>query len=393
METITIHKNMEYNPLEKRKESIERTIYKLINRDKMLPQQKEIFKVLDDYIKARLKNSVHNRVSLFQVLSHYAKFMKKPFDVNNDSKYINSFLIDLNNRKTNTGKPFSLITIDAYTHKIKYFYKYLYHGRLMKTDPYPDIVIDIKLIKPNKKKSREEIPTDQEIEQMIKFCYTPQQKCIIALSYDAATRPEELVRIKLKDIHQDKYGFEIDIHRIKQKGKETNLVPFRVIEAEPYLREWLNHHPYNRKEYSDAPLFIDLRHSRPTGVNGIYKNIKGAVKRAKIKRNIYPYSLRHKRITDWKLKGYSDDFIVQLTGHTENTSSLKKYSHLTPNDVNQKRLKEAGKLKDIKEEKKELLKPKKCSRCKKENPVEAHYCNCGMALDLKTAMEDEDLIK
>ena len=49
--------------------------------------------------------------------------------------------------------------------------------------------------------------------------------------------------------------------------------------------------------------------------------------------------------------------------------------------------------KSIKEEKKELLKPKKCSRCKKENPVEAHYCNCGMALDLKTAMEDEDLIK
>lgn len=374
---------LEYDPHEKSMQSIEGTIYRYLNDKDLLPEQRSVFLKLDNYLKGRLKNSVHNRVGVFQVLVRYAKFIKKPFDVGKDSEHIDAFLCDINN------KGFSLKTIDCYTHKIKYFYKYLHYGRLVKTDSYPDIVKDIRLVKPNTKKSREDIPTDEEVGNMTTFSDTPQKKCVVNLSYDAATRPEELIRIKLKDIHEDKYGFEIDIHRIKQKGKETNIVPFRVIESEPYLREWLNHHPYSKETHPEASLFVDLRHfGRPLGTNGIYKTIKLAAKRAGIKRRIYPYSLRHKRITDWKLKGYSDDFIVQLTGHTENTMILKNYSHLTPNDVNQMRLKEAGKIKGEQAEKKEILMPIVCPRCKRTNPADSRYCNCGMALNLKQVVED-----
>ena len=67
------------------------------------------------------------------------------------------------------------------------------------------------------------------------------------------------------------------------------------------------------------------------------------------------------------------------------------YVHLSGRDMDRALLGIYGiKLEEKKEE--EKLKPKICPRCKEKNAYNAVFCSrCGLALDIKTAMEKSEL--
>ena len=68
------------------------------------------------------------------------------------------------------------------------------------------------------------------------------------------------------------------------------------------------------------------------------------------------------------------------------------YVHLSGADVDRRILEKAGLLdREEVREANEVLTPKDCPRCKETNPATAKFCyKCGMALDMKTAMEIDE---
>ena len=67
------------------------------------------------------------------------------------------------------------------------------------------------------------------------------------------------------------------------------------------------------------------------------------------------------------------------------------YVHMGGSDVEEKILRKAGLLDKDEDESCDILKPKDCPRCRKTNPATARFCyKCGMALDMKTAMEIDE---
>lgn len=366
-----------------------RGILRYLKSRKLTEEQKQTLKEYHRYLTSGSSKrvSVHCLHGNFRTLHQFGAFIKKPFNEVERKDFTDYFY------ELNQVKKVSPVTLDAYKHIIKKFYKFLHYGDIDPKQNYPKIVRHIKLDKIEIKKSRAEMLTREEVAKVIENCTNVRDRLMVSLHYEAITRPEELFSIKIGDIRSDDYGFEIDIIRIKQKNKQNNKLPFRIIESEPYLREWLNLHPLRNDQ--EAYLFISLKQTgKYVLYAGLSKVVKKASKSAGITKRVYPYIFRHSRITHLKQEGWSDDEIKQITGHSDSSKMLSNYSHLVPNDVNEKRMKQAGKLTEKEDEQfkkeKESLKPKICPRCEKTNTPTAKYCNCGMALDLKTVMQDTE---
>ncbi|MCH7814947.1 MAG: site-specific integrase, partial [Proteobacteria bacterium] len=108
----------------------------------------------------------------------------------------------------------------------------------------------IKFIKPKKikdKLTREDLPTDEEVQKILSVCAdSSRDKAMLSVHAEAGTRVGELLGMKIKDFTIDKFGGVI-----KVDGK-TGVRPIRIVKSVPYLTKWLNDHP--NKDNHDSPL-------------------------------------------------------------------------------------------------------------------------------------------
>ena len=100
----------------------------------------------------------------------------------------------------------------------------------------------ILFIKPRSVKdklTREDLPTDEEIQKLLSVCAdSTRDKAMLAVHTDAGTRIGELLNMKIKDFRLDNNG-----GIIKVDGK-TGVRPIRIVKSVPYLTRWLNDHPF-----------------------------------------------------------------------------------------------------------------------------------------------------
>jgi site-specific recombinase XerD len=383
-----IKKNLLLDPLERLKGVKERTINKYLNSENLLDIQKQKLKEYDNYRKSGISKtvSIHCRVGNLGTLHEFGTFIKKPFE-DVIKKDIQEYIA------YKREKDLSSATIDAHKIRIIIFYKFLTYGRVDKDDKYPDIVSDIKLEKLNKIKTKEEMLSQEEIKALIGASDNIRDSLVVSLIYEGALRLSEASSIKLGDIKHDDHGFLINFRRIKRKEHDHNYkkVPFRIIESEPYLREYLRYYtPHNIENNPDAPLFILKKaYGCAMGGEAIARIIRKLAIRAEIKKRVHPHLLRHSRITYWRQQNLGDHNIISLVGWKEDTKMLSVYAHTDIEDANKELLKRSGKLQVVKKEENKLQ-PIKCSRCSITNPVGASYCyECGQALDRIQALEDD----
>lgn len=215
-----------------------------------------------------------------------------------------------------------------------------------------------------------------EIERMLAVCDRTRDKALISSLYESACRPSEILTLKIKDVKFDKYGAILNLRKSK-----TVIRPVRVVNSAPYLNAWINVHPYKRN--IDSPLWIANRSAEALGLNTVHDVMDILAKRAGIKKRVYPYLLRHSRITHMLRNPKLPHSVVKrIVGWTDDSNMISTYLHMSNDTVDEAVLEANGikKSEDVKDI--ELTKPLTCPRCDQANGYDAKVCQrCYFALD------------
>jgi len=381
-----IPSNMLVNPLERKEQVRLRSIQRHINAKDLLSEQRQKLQEFDDYRSIGAfgkKVSTHCRISNMSILHQYGAFVKKPYE-KITKRDIQAYIKALELRQLSEH------SINHYKVTIKIFHRWLTTGRVKEGEDFPELVDDIVLQRLDTTKRKEDMLSDEEIMRLFKVADNFRDKCIVFLIYEMMLRVQEACSIQLKHISHDDHGFIINVKRNKRKGKKDNvkMIPFRIIESEPSLRNLLNHHPL--KDDPNAYLFLASNIiGSPISGEAIRRIIHKLAKKAGITKRVHPHILRHSKVTNLRLSGFPDHHIVKLVGWSNHKMLNEVYSHTDEMDANNAILVRAGKIVDKVKIESKALEPIICSRCDKSNSPDSIYCNCGQALNRVKAMEDD----
>ena len=216
-----------------------------------------------------------------------------------------------------------------------------------------------------------DIWTEEEILIAIASLDHPRDKAMIAMLYDLAARPHELMKLKIKDVVlRENYA---QVKLTDHTGER--ILPITL--SFPYLLTWMNNHPL--KEHLDAPLWVRLQKTPiKIGYPALYRLCTAVLKSRighKIHKPFNPYCMGdHSRLTNLVEQGVSEFELKRFRGWRLNSSMPTRYIHMSGKGLNEKLLDLAG-IKKPEQVKESVLKQKECYRCKHKNAPDAKYCD------------------
>lgn len=158
----------------------------------------------------------------------------------------------------------------------------------------------------------------EEVNGMIDSTNNLKHKLVIMFLYYAGLRLDEARNLRWRDIDFDR---EV-IHLKTAKGDKE-----RVIFLHKKLIDVLR--MYGTKE--EGPIFVSQREGR-YNKRTIQQIIKSASKKAGIKKNVTPHTLRHSFATHLLEAGADIRFIQQLLGHKD-LKTTQIYTHVANKDI------------------------------------------------------------
>jgi len=268
-------------------------------------------------------------------------------------------------------KPVSRAT---YASRIKAFYRWLFHGS-WRRGPYPEIVQNIEASIKKRDypfKSLSDLLIEEEVVKLIEAASSERDKCLMAMLYDTAARPHEILKLRIGDLRLNEVYGEIVV-----SGK-TGFRRLPLTFSLPYLRRWLNDHP--EKDNPEAPLFPKRKLGRGGDrltVMAVDALLKKLAQKAGIKKKVTAYILRHSRLT--KLASVlREQQLKAFAGWTAGSKMPEIYVRLSGIDLDAAILEHHGITVKRKET---ILKVKQCG-CGHVNPPTAVFCEaCHAPLD------------
>ncbi|MBL7100847.1 MAG: tyrosine-type recombinase/integrase [Nanoarchaeota archaeon] len=281
----------------------------------------------------------------------------------------------------NARESFSLMTKHDCKVIIKRFYKWLKGN----DEVYPSEVSWIKSrIKRHEKKlvGDGELITPDEVKRLLDASDCPRDKAFVSLLYESGCRIGELGSMTIGSINFDKYGAVIAV-----SGK-TGSRKIRIVTSTPYLRMWLNMHPF--KDEKDKPLWINLgvRNRYNAMAYDVFRMVLARLfQKAGINKRHNAHLFRHSRAT--YMANYLTEFQMnQYFGWIQGSDMPATYVHLSGRETD-KAILEMNGLKNKKEEKEEPN-VKACPRCEAINDFNDVSCGkCSFVLDEKEAIKIE----
>ena len=347
---------------------------KLLEKCKISKRNKEIIK---EFIEACIAEGIGKlRVTKYIfTLKQIALALNKDFDkVTKDDlvKFVRD--IELNDDYSDWTKSDYKITL-------KKFYKWLKGNG----EEYPEEVKWIKIGKrPNNSKLPDELITQEEIKAMANSTTSLRDRAIVLTLYESGARAGELLSMKIKHVVFDKYGALVML-----QGK-TGMRRIRLVASVPALSAWLDVHPF--KDDKESWLWLGtstLNRNERLSYAGLVKLLNDLAKKAGIKKPVNPHNFRHSRATELA-KHLTEAQLCQVMGWVQGSKQAATYVHLSQRDTDEAILSLYGLL-EKEEGEEEKLMAIKCPRCRQDNYPGSRFCRyCGMALDVKAAMEAED---
>ena len=144
---------------------------------------------------------------------------------------------------------------------------------------------------------------------------------IIELMYSAGLRVSEITNLRLNDIDIDE-GFI----RIKGKGSKERIVPLGSVAKNILNRYLMEVRPKLVKKMNTDYLFLNWRGGRLSRVS-VWKIIKFYARKAGIKKEISPHTLRHSFATHLLNNGADLRSVQELLGHSS-IATTQIYTHL-----------------------------------------------------------------
>jgi integrase len=284
-------------------------------------------------------------------------------------------------------------------HLIRFFKWLYYHDLEQDKRPKPAVVDNI----PQLKRKEQSIykPTDLWTEEddilFLKYCPNKRDRCYHAMSRDSSCRPHELLKLRIKDI-----VFKVAGHyryaEILVNGK-TGSRHIPLINSIPYLKDWLDDHPYGGNP--NAVFLCGTgrglgRILQTTSLGQIYSHYKKNVFaklledqsvpsedkqkiRELLKKPWNPYIRRHSALTD-KSKFLKEHILRQHSGWSPRSQMHLKYLHYFGNESSESLLQAYGIITTDCQQK-DSLRPKQCPSCNEPNKPDSKFCaKCRMVL-------------
>jgi ribosomal protein L40E len=220
---------------------------------------------------------------------------------------------------------------------------------------------------------------------MAEVARTPRDRALILVLYESGCRIGEMLSLKLRNVQFDDYGAVLTV-----SGK-TGMRRVRVIASSPALANWISIHPL--RDFPDASLWVSSgtnSRDKPLKHRTATELLKTLAGKAGIKKRIYPHLFRHSRATHLA-NHLTEAQMKQYFGWVQSSDMASTYVHLSGRDVDGALLKLNG-IVTNEEENEEKFKVLICPRCKVKNSPASKFCNaCGICLDMKTAVEIDNL--
>lgn len=366
---------------------IERYAKRIKESEEIRPRNKQLF---IDFVRW-LRSDATSIKSESRILKYYWHFWRIlrtcTMDMDEMARHdVEKLLDDIKAARVCGGKGYSPATYADFQRLIKIFWKWLKGGG----ENSPDEVKWIRVSEPNSKVKAENIPTEQEIYRMRDAMRNIRDKALIMVMKESGWRVGEHLETRIKNVSFTNDGIELNV--ISPKTGE--LLWTLLIESVPWLQLWLDNHP-DRKN-PEAYLWATTYAGKPRRMayGTIVKVLKDAAKRVDVKKRIHPHIFRDYRVKELLL-GKPEKGIGALHPETvrrmmgwQSMKMLERYGQFMNSDLREIYLRFSGK-KQI-EVKPATPPTKPCPICTYENTSEAKRClRCARALDLNTALEDE----
>ena len=192
--------------------------------------------------------------------------------------------------------------------------RYAYSNILKK-----DITLGIK--RPKREKRIPSVLTKDEVKRLISSIENRKSRLMISLAYACGLRVSELTHLKVSDLNFE----EMSVNIRQSKGKKD-----RVFNIPKFLLKDLIKQSNKQKESNQEYLFSGP-HEKLTE-RSIQKMVKTAVKKAGIKKEVHPHTLRHSFATHLLENGIDIRKIQELLGHAD-LSTTQIYTHISREEL------------------------------------------------------------
>ena len=151
-------------------------------------------------------------------------------------------------------------------------------------------------------------------------------RMIIILLYDTGTRVQELVDMKIADLH---LGARNPFIIVTGKGSKTRSIPL-MDKTVAHLKEYLRRFHTNSVDGNNGPLFYSIRDGMPhmlstDAVSVILKDCGERAKRtcSEVPERVHPHLIRHTRAMHLYRSGMPLSYIAEFLGHASmNTTEI-----------------------------------------------------------------------
>jgi integrase/recombinase XerD len=209
---------------------------------------------------------------------------------------------------------------------IKMFYKFLAQERFIKDD-VAGILESPKLIRP--------LPNVLSAPEVEKLIHSPdirswmgiRDKAALELMYATGMRVSEMVELETTTLNLD-----VGFIKCKGKGDKERIVPIGSHASSAISRYMQKVRPSLLKNKGDKHLFI-TRLGKKVSRQSFWKMMKRYAKKARIKKEIMPHTLRHSFATHLLERGADLRVVQELLGHSD-IATTQIYTH-----INKERLK------------------------------------------------------
>lgn len=145
---------------------------------------------------------------------------------------------------------------------------------------------------------------------------------ILSLLYESAARISEITELHIGDLRFERNGAAV---RLFGKGGKSRIVPL-INDVAEFLRKYIDEEAHYRQCHNDEPLFCNRVKRKLTraGIAYILNKYACEARRkspALIDGRVYPHIFRHSRAMHWLEAGVDLQFIKDLLGHADLTTT------------------------------------------------------------------------
>jgi integrase len=200
---------------------------------------------------------------------------------------------------------------------------------------------DVKLNTKNEQRniSKSDLLTPDEMRIIVSSVDSLKYKTILLLMQETANRPEELLKLKWKDI--DFNSNEVKLN--SAKTKETRSIPINesIKHLQRYKTECFYETP-NNDDYVFPSNLSKIKHLTTQGLNDFLIRLE---RRLQFNKHLYPYLWRHS-ILSRMIKTLSPKVYEMYSGHSLETG-MKIYSHLDTDDLKEELYSKVYEMKEL----------------------------------------------